>query len=67
MADREHVEERMGCWCQPRYFIPCEDCESVGNTSCWKCEDGRIEITAADADTREGWVIVVHNYGDAAT
>lgn len=72
--DDEHICHGLVCWCVPRYFVPCDECEveiaplgavteriyQRGN-GCWRCVDGLIELTAAEAEACEHPLIIVHN------
>lgn len=53
----EHDTEGLDCWCQPTYHLPCDECDG----GCWKCSDGLIEITRADAEQLDEAIVIVHN------
>lgn len=55
--DREHDTDAVNCWCKPRFYRVCMDCED----GCWKCSDGKNEITAEEAAFANEALLVVHN------
>ncbi len=54
----KHDVESYDCWCRPRFYLPCDECDGTG---CWKCSAGLIELTRAEADAAEQSLIVVHS------
>ncbi len=53
------------CWCKPRFFRVCPECERPGQMigeGCWRCMSSEHTglIAATHADTWET-VVVVHN------
>lgn len=70
----EHVTQGLGCWCVPRYYLPCDECDVElapvedateriyeRGEGCWKCTDGLIELTQAEAHASEHPLVIVHN------
>jgi hypothetical protein len=81
----EHAIDGLGCWCVPRYVLPCDECGDdegldaiVGDDdpphavsfaedmrapvpSCWKCTEGLIELTRAEAEACTRPLVIVHN------
>jgi hypothetical protein len=81
----EHVTDGIGCWCVPRYYLPCDECgdvdgldaiaDNAGDTrlnafaedmhaavpGCWKCVEGLVELTQAEAEACERPLVIVHN------
>jgi hypothetical protein len=71
----EHITEGLNCWCAPSYFRPCDECDveeyrgaARGDLpamptapSCWKCQNGLIPLSYAEADATESGIIIVHN------
>jgi hypothetical protein len=53
----EHITVGPDCWCSPRYLLPCDECES----GCWKCTDGVIVLTRAEAEACDRPIVIVHN------
>lgn len=51
------VKGALDCWCDPKYYKPCDECD----TGCWKCEDGRIRLTREQAEAEGGGLVIVHN------
>ena len=49
MSYREHVTDTDSglCWCDPEFFLPCDECED--GAGCWKCQKGLIRITREEA------------------
>lgn len=54
---RAHVTTGYDCWCRPEFLLPCDECE----TGCWRCVDGTVPLTRAEADASAHPVIVVHH------
>jgi len=53
-------EESVTCWCVPRVFVYCYECHD----GCWKCDGGKIWLSAHDALAEsERTLVVVHNDG----
>jgi hypothetical protein len=55
----EHLTEGLDCWCVPTYFVPCDECEN--GEGCWKCDDGKVWLTHAEALDEPQTIVVVHN------
>lgn len=67
-----HDVESFDCWCRPRYYLPCDECETSPSDGlgvmmvvpphlgCWKCTSGLIELTREQADICEHSLVVVH-------
>jgi hypothetical protein len=56
----EHVTDGYDCWCGPRFFVPCDECE----TGCWKCDGGKVWLTLAEAEAEDRVIVIVHNRPD---
>lgn len=58
-STREHdtTESGVHCWCGPTFFVPCDECDA----GCWKCTDGAIPLTKAEAVASDRAIVVVHN------
>jgi hypothetical protein len=61
-----HDTDSTDCWCKPRFFKPCRECEN--GDGCWKCGGtdkaefrGLIEITHDEADADDDGIVTVHN------
>ena len=54
-----HDTDSLGCWCAPRFYLPCDECER--GQGCWKCERGLIELTREQADASDVPLVIVHN------
>lgn len=52
-----HILHGLDCWCSPRYMLLCDECED----GCWKCDEGLIPLTRAQAEASEAALVVVHN------
>lgn len=53
----EHDTNGLDCWCAPTYNLACDECED----GCWKCTDGLIPLTRAEAEATDQPLIIVHN------
>lgn len=53
----EHTTDGFDCWCSPAYLLPCNECD----TGCWKCTNGLIPLSRAEADASERPIVIVHN------
>jgi hypothetical protein len=58
VATPGHVtDETHNCWCQPRFYLPCDECEN----GCYRCDKGLIELTGDQIDAADAALVVVHN------
>jgi len=70
----EHDLLGLDCWCSPRYLLPCDECDVEiapaddateqifeRGSGCWKCDDGCIPLSRAEAEATERSIIIVHN------
>ena len=53
----EHITVGFDCWCSPRYLLPCDECD----TGCWKCTEGFIALSRAEAERASDPLVIVHN------
>jgi len=73
MADEPaHDTGSLDCWCLPRFFRVCDECESepmagvdvMGcvppHQGCWNCEHGLIELSRIQAEHVGMALVVVH-------
>ena len=56
----EHDTNGLDCWCSPSYNLPCDECEPP-QAGCWKCINGLIPLSRAQAETNDQPLIIVHN------
>lgn len=56
MDKREHDTDGVRCWCNPTIYLVCSDCDG----GCWKCEDGKIELTPEKAERQDEPLLIVH-------
>jgi hypothetical protein len=61
---REHALDGLECWCGPRYYRLCGNCD--GGASCWQCVEGLIAITRAVAEFTDPLIIIHPNVIPAA-
>lgn len=73
----EHDTDGLDCWCGPSYFLPCDECdvedwrgaaraylsEMPTAPGCWKCTNGLIPLSRAEAGAAEVPLVIVHNDG----
>jgi hypothetical protein len=55
---REHDTDGTDCWCHPTFYRICDDCEE----GCWKCDNGKNEISAEEAASADEPLLIVHRY-----
>lgn len=53
---REHDTDGRDCWCHPTFYRVCDECED----GCWKCDDGKCELTAEEAAATDDVLLIVH-------
>ena len=51
---RVHDLNSLDCWCKPQFFVACDECEGLADSSCWKCSP----ITFPDGSTVHGLIEV---------
>jgi hypothetical protein len=71
----EHDTDGLGCWCAPTYNLVCDECDAEdhrgaaqghlpaqpSHPGCWKCQNGLIPLTRAEAEATDQPLIIVHN------
>jgi hypothetical protein len=71
----EHITDGLDCWCSPVYYLPCDECDVAeyrgiarGDlpamplaSGCWKCTNGLILLSRAEAEATDQGIIIVHN------
>lgn len=56
-ATRAHNTIGLDCWCEPRFLLPCDECD----TGCSKCKNGSIELSRSVARRSNSPLVIVHN------
>lgn len=53
---REHDTDGRDCWCNSTIYRVCFDCDN----GCWKCDGGKMEVSAAEAASTDEPLLIVH-------
>ena len=52
----EHFTEGRMCLCNPRFAVPCDECDG-SDSGCWRCIEGLKDTTPDEADP----CVIIHN------
>lgn len=74
LAAAEHSTDWLDCWCAPGYYVPCDACDPMEYRGaarvyllepptapgCWKCANGLMPISRAEAGATEETLVILH-------